>query len=368
MMEDEFSVITYNVKGLQTSKEKRIKIFNYLKEKAPRGIFLLQETHSSNSVTQKWSKEWGSPIKYNHGTSNSRGTLIAFSKNLDYKILNYLDDGIGRLQICSVQMKETKYLIINVYNNNIETEQVKTLKNLTSMLETVNNIHEHELILGGDWNTIFDRILDASGGNPSLKLNTLAEISKLVSTFDLCDIYRMRHPHQKRFTFRQPTPRKLRRLDFFLTSKSLQDRISKIETITSVHSDHSPVVLEIDLVRPFSPGPSFWKFNASLVRETNFCQQISSIIDEIKTGHQDLSHQAKWEFLKYKIRNFCMAFSKKIAKEKRKRLEIAEEIIKKHENTVDAVSEAIYNEAKTDFETILENKTKGYILRSKTQD
>ena len=136
MMEDEFSVITYNVKGLQISKEKIIKLFNYLKEKAPQGIFLLQETHSSNSVTQKWSKEWGSPIKYNHGTSNSRGTLIAFSKNLDYKILNYLDDGIGRLQICSVQMKETKYLIINVYNNNIKTEKVKTSKTLTSMLET----------------------------------------------------------------------------------------------------------------------------------------------------------------------------------------------------------------------------------------
>ena len=127
-MEDEFSVITYNVRGLQTSKQKRITIFNYLKEKAPQGIFLLQETHSSDSVTQKWSNEWGSPIKYNHGTSNSRGTLIAFSKDLDYKILNYLDDGNGRLQICSVQMNETKYLIVNVYNNNIESEQVQTLK------------------------------------------------------------------------------------------------------------------------------------------------------------------------------------------------------------------------------------------------
>ena len=178
-----------------------------------------------------------------------------------------------------------------------------------SMLESVNNVHEHELILGGDWNAVFDRNLDTSGGNPTLKLNTLAEISKMLSMFDLCDIYRIRYPHQKRFTFRQRTPRKLRRLDFFLTSRALQERISAIDILTSVHSDHSPVVLKFNLVRPYSPGPSFWKFNASLVREANFCQQISVIIEEIRTGHQDLSHQAKWEFLKYKIRSFCMSFS-----------------------------------------------------------
>ena len=52
-------------------------------DKAKNGIVLLQETHSSVKDESKWRKEWGEDLYLNHGSNNSRGTLIAFSNEFD---------------------------------------------------------------------------------------------------------------------------------------------------------------------------------------------------------------------------------------------------------------------------------------------
>ena len=48
-----FNFLTNNVKGLQSTK-KRLKLFNFLKNKiGPKGILFLQETHSSVETEKK---------------------------------------------------------------------------------------------------------------------------------------------------------------------------------------------------------------------------------------------------------------------------------------------------------------------------
>ena len=103
----EINFLCYNVKGLQ-NKEKRIQIFNFCKEKGRNGIVLLQETHSSVKDVRKWKKEWGSDIYLNHGSSNSRGTLIAFPKGFEKKDLRYIDDKNGRIQILTFEHAKKK--------------------------------------------------------------------------------------------------------------------------------------------------------------------------------------------------------------------------------------------------------------------
>ena len=83
-----------------------------------------------------------------------------------------------------------------------------------------------KVILGEDLNFIMDKTLDAQGETPLLKLSSIAEITKIAEKHDLCDIFRIRNPEKKRFTFRQPTPRRLRRLDYIYTSNSLQDKVA----------------------------------------------------------------------------------------------------------------------------------------------
>ena len=59
-------------------------------------------------------------------------------------------------------------------------------------------------------------------------------------------------------------------------------------------------------------------------------------------------------------------FAKTIAREKRKKLEDLEMKIKQFENCpLDSISSEIYSANKLEFEALMEEKTKGYILRSK---
>ena len=59
--------------------------------------------------------------------------------------------------MCSAEINGEKYIVANIYNNNIESEQVSTLKKLDTMLGEIENIFEHEIIIGGDYNFIFDK-------------------------------------------------------------------------------------------------------------------------------------------------------------------------------------------------------------------
>ena len=72
--------------------------------------------------------------------------------------------------------------------------------------------------LGGNFNVALNSELDCSGGNPSKKYST-KNISDLCSDFDLVDIWRIRNPETKRFTWRQKNPLIQRRLDPILVNK-----------------------------------------------------------------------------------------------------------------------------------------------------
>ena len=70
----------------------------------------------------------------------------------------------------------------------------------------------------------------------------------MMSQFDLCDIFRVRHPNEMRFTWRQKNPFKQRRLDHFLISDNLQDLVKYVNIIPSVQSDHSALKLKLSLL------------------------------------------------------------------------------------------------------------------------
>ena len=280
-MDVDYSCITYNVRGLK-QKIKRTKIFNYIKEKLKNGFVFMQETHSIQDDLVLWQNEWGGQLLLNHGTSNSKGTLIAFSDNFEFKLLKNISDDDGRLQLCSIEHNEKKLLLVNIYNENTEREQIILLKKLNALLETFSDILEHDIIMGGDWNFILDKKLDAYGGNPLLKLSSIAEITKIIEQYDLCDIFRVRFPENKRFSFRQSTPRRLRRLDFFLISNSLQESAKKNEILTSLSSDHSPVLIALDAVPETIKGSTYWKFNSLLLKNPDFCTKMIEEIERLK--------------------------------------------------------------------------------------
>ena len=98
---------------------------------------------------------------------------------------------------------------------------------------------------GGDFSLIFYSELDSDGGNPRFKIQSLSKLISMMSENALCDIFRVRDPDVKRFTWRNKNPFIQRRLDYFIPSERLQDSIEIMDIIPSVQSDHFGLKLKI---------------------------------------------------------------------------------------------------------------------------
>ena len=69
------------------------------------------------------------------------------------------------------------------------------------MIKTIKDLSEKHIVLAGDFNFFFDTSLDSYVGKPTLEKKSIAKFIKLKEKFDLCDIWRIRNPKAKRYTF-----------------------------------------------------------------------------------------------------------------------------------------------------------------------
>ena len=76
------------------------------------------------------------------------------------------------------------------------------LNNLHLILDSLYIHKNKQIILAGDFNLFLDTTLEAKGGSPCLKKKSVAKSIKIKVNFDLCDIWRLRNPDAKQFTFR----------------------------------------------------------------------------------------------------------------------------------------------------------------------
>ena len=100
------------------------------------------------------------------------------------------------------------------------------------------------MIRGGDLNLVFDCNLEVCGNNPVLKKKSLTKFIKIKENLNLCDIWRIRNPKSKRYTFCQNQSSGFiqRRLDYFFVSNVLQERVKTTDILTSFATDHSPIL------------------------------------------------------------------------------------------------------------------------------
>ena len=364
-----FNLVSYNVKGLQ-QRGKRLKIFNYIGEKLKNnGIFFFQEAHSTPSLEDKWTSEWGGRLIFSHGESNARGVVIGFTKDFDFNIENIYRDNNGRTLIIEMSKDGELFLLINFYNANSECDQMKALHSLNDLLSKLDPEKEYKPIFMGDMNVIFDIQLDALGGNPSLKKQSLAFIVKLISKLDVSDIFRLRYPNRKRYTFRQKNCNRVihRRLDYIFLSNLLQEYASDIQILPSFLSDHSPVFFSLNSSLDNNRGRGVWKFNNSLLYKQNFKEGMLNTIHNTITENYMSNPHLIWEILKYEMRKFSIKFSKDLSNRSKLDKSKHELTIKTFESDPQSdILEEDYEKSKLWLDNWYEEYTKGVILRSKS--
>ena len=166
--------------------------------------------------------------------------------------------------------------------------------NLNKIIENfVVDKEQKKMVIGGDFNIALDSDLDCSGGNPSKK-DSVKNIQDLCLDYDLVDIWRIRNPETKRFTWRQKNPLIQRRLDYWLISDVCQEDIEKPNIISSINSDHSAIVPHFNNIDRQKHGPSFWKFSASLVEDANYVKLLNESMPAWLDEFKDITDKRIW--------------------------------------------------------------------------
>ena len=100
-------------------------------------------------------------------------------------------------------------------------------------------------------------------------------------------------------------------LGLLVGKDSLQDDIVSVDIIPSIKSDHSAITLSINGIDDSKRGPSFWKFNCSLVNDNNYCDLLDTNIKSWLEEFKDVvDKRVLWDLLKYKIRQLTINYSK----------------------------------------------------------
>ena len=114
-------------------------------------------------------------------------------------------------------------------------------------------------------------------------------------------------------------------------------------------SDHSVVMIEIELIGSNKRGRGFWKFNNDLLSDPNYVQLTKNIIKNVKENTFLENKNTLWDYLKCEIRSQAMIYSSKRAKTLRN-----EEAYKKKKVT--ELEQNIGNENSDSFQDYLHYK------------
>jgi exonuclease III len=103
------------------------------------------------------------------------------------------------------KIDHTKVVIICVYAPNDERAQIQYFHNLKQLIHKQKLSEDHLLIMGGDFNLTLSPELDKRG-DLETKEQARAVLESLMEELNLIDIWRIKHPGLKRFTWRQYNP------------------------------------------------------------------------------------------------------------------------------------------------------------------
>lgn len=302
------NICSYNVRGLGNHK-KREQIFAWLKDKTF-SICLLQETHSGEGTHTIWKQEWGSNAYFSGTKNNSEGIGILINSSLSCSINKYTEIITGRIQSLEVTINGKEIVILNVYGPNLDdTAFFETLEKYISENE------EKTFIVGGDFNTVLNIEIDKKNGRLDTHKLCRHKIRQIIDQFNLIDIWRNKHPTLKQYTWHSShKPPIFSRLDYFLISDNIVNSIVSSEHKISYKSDHSIVVLELD-VFSISRGPGYFKLNNSFLLENDYQELIRNSITEISTINSMANPNTLWELIKGTVRNETIKYATKKKKE-----------------------------------------------------
>lgn len=364
------SLASFNVNGLNIQSKRRA-IFRKVKQ-LKYDIVCLQETHSTFKSAKFWEHEWGGgQCFFAHGASNSKGVAIMVSRSFSGECELLEIDKNGRYIIVKVTTDVNDFTLCSVYapTRDRPTDQSSFF---TEFEKALSNLEIENILIGGDLNVYLDKDLDATNisreaENEGLESQYYSSLVEFMEEASLCDIWRIRNPKSRSYTFLRGNSQS--RIDYWLISEHLSEFVDKTAIKAGVHSDHNIVSISFKN-KNNARGPGIWKFNNLMLQDESFIEAMEEFIVKFHGEEIPRDPQLKWDFMKFRMREFSIKFAKDKAKEKRKfvsdldiRLRTLQSLFNR--GTINENLQQEYNTTVRFIKEIETEKALGCIFRSK---
>lgn len=183
----------------------------------------LQESHSEPKDANFWKSQWGEDLWMSHGTNHSAGTLILKHK-FNGKIISSETDPKGHFILLVVFFNDQTLLLGNIYGYNNKQENIDLILVVNEKIESlISKFANLKILLGGDWNYSLNNMMDRW---PSKSQESNNYMLDFMNERNLIDIWRLKNPTIKEFSWKNRSGSSQSRIDYWLISDPLSEYVS----------------------------------------------------------------------------------------------------------------------------------------------
>ena len=270
----EIKFASFNCRGLGDFR-KRKDVFGYLRNQ-DFNICFLQDIHCRKICVPYFRNGWGTDVVVAPYKNNARGVAI-LTKNIDVSFSHTRTDEGGNFIITKAKVQgNSDFCLVNVYSPN--SDDPKFYEDLFREMDKLLDEYDLPIIIAGDFNLTLNQSMDNFNYKRANNTKARDVLKNLMSENGLVDIYRVRNPDLRRYTWRVGSSIvKQARLDMFLVSTCLEGYVTKTDIKFGYRSDHSIITLNIDIAKQ-TRGRGLFKFNASLLKDSEYILLVKNVI------------------------------------------------------------------------------------------
>lgn len=255
-----------------------------------------------NGDKELWEREWGGILFHSSATNHSMGQIILIRKGFPFDVQCVHRN--NRILTVRIAFSDNDVYVTNVYAPTVPGEKIMFINSLHNHINSLDSMNQ---IVCGDFNCVLSNDLDIVSGD-SHNQREIRALNSFVSQSELNDTWRLFNANMKEYTWSRKHPFIARRLDFVFSSDSVFNRIHECSVHSVPQSDHRLVSMVYNLAN-IQRGPSYWKFNESLLHDQTFVAQLNQLLDDYQTNNMELDYQLKWDLCKIKVKEFCIQYS-----------------------------------------------------------
>ena len=355
-----------NVRGIKGDK-RRQDMFHWLKQRNTL-FFLIVDTHCNQpKLSKKWKEEWSNDETdslWSLGTNKQKGVAILINPRLKREGISYSNaviDANGRYIKIIVNIDGALYRLVCIYApaNDKARARVNFFIHLND--KVLKDEFDCENIMGGDYNCTLNPDIDRM--NCIGENNDLGQIDlyRLIKAHELEDVWRRTYPNNKEYTWYGPG--KASRIDYWLTSKSLNCQIQEVSNCHAPLTDHRMITLKLR-TNEVKRGKGVWKLNTSLLFDIEYKQEVRDFWNSWKREkHKYTDIGMWWDIGKLKVKELSQQYSVIKSLEQKAELEDIEFEINLIKD--DLHQTAKLKQLKLEYDSIIGKKAEGEKIRSK---